>query len=300
MSSIPQTTALSSSNGWFYDLLTKSGVSPTTAHNVVEFVIRPLGIVLVVVIAALLARYGTRIIRRVIGRLAQPAVQRSGSGRTEARLNTMLSLAGNVWRFVVTIIAVAVILGMLGINLTPFVASATVIGAIIAFGAQTLVRDYLSGFLLAVEDQFGIGDTITVNDVTGIVEEVTLRVTTIREFDGSVWYVANGDIRKVSNTSRGWAKAVIDLTVAPSEQGDLDRAKNLILSAAREVARSPLFATSSRNEPQVLGVVSADSGTCEIRLSLRTSTARRAELERALREAAVSALIDAGLWAKPA
>src|SRR5271156_5746049 len=69
MSSIPQTTALSSSNGWFYDLLTKSGLSPTTAHNVVEFVIRPLGIVLVVVIAALLARYGTRIIRRVIGRL---------------------------------------------------------------------------------------------------------------------------------------------------------------------------------------------------------------------------------------
>src|SRR4029077_492010 len=107
----------------------------------------------------------------------------------------------NVWRFIVAIFAIAIILGMIGINLTPLLASATIVGATIGFGAQQLVRDYLSGFLLTVEDQFGIGDTISVDGTTGTVEDVSLRVTQVRAEDGSIVYLPNGDIRALRNSS---------------------------------------------------------------------------------------------------
>src|SRR4029077_12129827 len=112
--------------------------------------------------------------------VANQTAARSGSPRAGARVSTMSALAANVWRFFVFVITVVTILGMLGLNLTPLLASATIIGATIGFGAQQLVRDYLSGFLLTVEDQFSIGDTVSVDNVTGTVEDVTMRVTRVR------------------------------------------------------------------------------------------------------------------------
>ena len=97
----------------------------------------------------------------------------------------------------------AIILGIIGINLTPLLASATIIGATLGFGAQLIVRDYFSGFLLTLEDQYGIGDSITIGAVSGVVEDLTLRVTRLRAIDGTVYFVANGDIRQLANTSRG-------------------------------------------------------------------------------------------------
>ena len=91
---------------------------------------------------------------------------------------------------------------MLGINLTPLLASATIIGATLGFGAQQIIRDYLSGFLLTVEDQFSVGDSITVDGTGGVVEDVTMRVTRVRGLDGTIYFVPNGDIRLLANTSR--------------------------------------------------------------------------------------------------
>ena len=125
---------------------------------------------------------------------------------------------------------------MLGINLTPLLASATVIGATIGFGAQALVRDYLSGFLLTVEDQFVIGDSIAVNGVSGTVEDVSLRVTRVRAVDGSLVYVPNGEIRQLTNASRGWAKAVVEVTVPIASTAALERATRVAMDAATRVA----------------------------------------------------------------
>ena len=149
---------------WFEDLLTRSGVDPSTAQSLNEFVLRPLEIILVVVAALLAAHYGAKVIRRGLTKMARPATGRADSPRAENRVATVVGLISNVWRFFVVIVAIFIILGMLGLDLTPLLASATVIGATIGFGAQSLVRDYLSGILLTVEDQFGIGDTLTVND----------------------------------------------------------------------------------------------------------------------------------------
>jgi small-conductance mechanosensitive channel len=295
--------AAADTNGdWLYHLLVKAGVTPSTAHTVHDFVIRPLEIVLVIVVAVLIAHFGARAIRRVLGKVAQQAADRSSGDRTGARAVTLVALVGNLWRFFVGVVAFFIILGMLGVDLTPLLASATVIGATIGFGAQSLVRDYLSGFLLTMEDQFGIGDTVTVGSVTGsglitgVVEDVSLRVTRVRAADGSIWYVPNGDIRELSNASRGWAKAIVDVPVAATDAATLDRAKDVVADAARAVAAGPRFAASCTEPPEVLGIVAADADVCTLRVALRTSTDQHAPLERALREAVVGRLAEEGLW----
>ncbi len=110
-------------------------------------------------------------------------------------------------------IASVVILGDLGINLAPLLASAGVVGVAIGFGAQSMVRDYLAGIFMLVEDQYGVGDVITIGDATGTVENVTLRVTRLRDVSGIVWHIRNGAIEQVGNESQGWARAVVDFPV---------------------------------------------------------------------------------------
>lgn len=208
-------------SGWLYNLLTKSGVDPDTAKTVSDLVIRPLGILIVILVAVVVARFGSRAVRRILQRFADRAEARSGSSRIGARMSTVSAVAANVWRFLVFVIAVGICLGIIGINLTPLLASATIIGATLGFGAQLIVRDYFSGFLLTLEDQYGIGDSITVGTVSGVVEDLTLRVTSVRAVDGTVYTIANGDIRQLANSSRGRAQAVVDLTLPGSSATDL-------------------------------------------------------------------------------
>jgi small-conductance mechanosensitive channel len=281
--------------GWLYTLLTKLGLDPSASQTVVDFVFRPLEILLVLAVAALVARYGARLLRRVLTRATGRAAARGDDERGGARVSTVVALIVNLWRLFVAVVALAIVLGILGIDLTPILASATVIGATIGFGAQSLVRDYLSGMLLIIEDQYGIGDTITVANASGVVEDLSLRVTRLRAADGSVWYVPNGEIRQLTNASRGWAKAVVDLAVAPGDAGALDRVREAAAGAAREVAATAPFAATSTEPPEVVGMVAAAGGTCTVRVALRTVPARRAALERALREAAVARLAAEGL-----
>jgi small conductance mechanosensitive channel len=287
--------ASDNSEGWFYHLLTQAGATPSTARSVNDFVVRPLEVVLVVAVAALVAHFGARAIRRVLGRMATQAAART-EGRPAPRVSTLVTLISNVWRLFVAIVAIAIVLGMLGVNLTPLLASATIIGATLGFGAQSLVRDYLSGILLAMEDQFGIGDTIAVGATTGVVEDVSLRVTRMRAMDGSVCYVPNGEIRQLTNSSRGWAKAMVDVPVSPGDTAAFERVREVVAEAALEVAHSPRFAPTCTEPPEVLGIVDADSATCTVRVALRTTPARRVSLERALREEMVARLADQGLW----
>jgi len=282
--------------GWFYDLLVKAGVDPSTAKTVVDFVVRPLAVIIIVVLAILVAQLGAKAIRHHLGRVIERAADRSPTPRSTSRATATALLVANLWRVFVYVVAVLIVLSTLGINLTPILASATVIAAVVAFGAQQLVRDNLSGFLLTLEDQYGIGDTITVDGTTGVVEDLRLRVTRLRGDDGTVWYVPNGDIRKLGNVSRGWAKAIVELVFSPTAAADLDRVHTVVATAAAGVAASPRFSTSCTEPPEVLGIVASDGTTCTIRVGLRTSTTNRAPLERKLREACVSALMGDGLW----
>ena len=225
--------------GWLYHLLTKAGVSPDTASTVTDLVIRPLSILFVVIVALIADRYGAKVIRRLFERIANQAATRSGSARAGARVTTMSGVMANVWRFFVFVVAGAIVLGMLGVNLTPLLASATIIGATLGFGAQQIVRDYFSGILMTMEDQYNVGDSVTVGGVTGVVEDVTMRLTRFRGVDGTMYVIPNGDIRLVGNLSRRWARAVVDLTLPGATAADLDAVRRVIGDAAHRVAQQP-------------------------------------------------------------
>jgi moderate conductance mechanosensitive channel len=292
--------SIGGNGGWFYDLLRKAGVSRSLSHTLVEFVLRPLEIILIVVIAWLIARVGASFVRRAVLKMGRPAGRLSSSPRAGSRVSTNAALLANAWRFAIAIATIAIILGMLGIDLTPLLASATVIGATVGFGAQALVRDYLSGILLTVEDQFVIGDTVAVNGITGTVEDLSLRVTRVRAVDGSLIYVPNGDIRQLTNRSRGWAKAVVEVDVPLTSTDDISRATALVTEAAKKVADDAPAAAGCTQAPEVLGLVATAGGTGTIRVMLRANHGHRATIERALRASIVGALSDAHLWPEPA
>jgi len=291
--------AVSQGGGWLYDLLTKAGVDHGTAKTVTDLIVRPVGVVVVLIVAIVVARLGSRTLRRILQRFADQAAARSGSQRTGARMSTMSALAANLWRFFVFIVAVAIILGIVGINLTPLLASATIIGATLGFGAQLIVRDYFSGFLLTLEDQYGIGDNISVDGISGVVEDLTLRVTRVRGVDGTVYFIANGDIRQLANTSRGFAHAIVDLTLPGTSAGDLPHAREVIEESARRVAASEAFAGHTSEPPALVTFLDSTENTLTLRLTLHSVPSQRDALTRALREQAIVALSQAQLWPAP-
>jgi small-conductance mechanosensitive channel len=288
--------AVDEGGGWLYHLLTKLGVSPETASTVTDLIIRPLSILFVVIVALVVARYGAKAIRRLLERIAEQAAHRSGSPRAGARVATMSGLVTNVWRAFVLVVAGAIVLGMLGINLTPLLASATIIGATLGFGAQLIVRDYFSGVLMTMEDQYNVGDSVIVGGVTGVIEDVTMRLTRFRGVDGTLYVIPNGDIRLIGNLSRGWARAVVDLTLSGAAAADLDAVRRTVEEAAHRVAARPEFAAHVTEPPTLVGVQGADASTLTVRVMLHTVPSQRDALTRALREEALTALAQANLW----
>ncbi|MHB8329330.1 MAG: mechanosensitive ion channel family protein, partial [Acidimicrobiales bacterium] len=228
--------------GWLYDLLRWAGVGQTTATHVQQVVLKPVTVAMVVLVAVVVGWLGNRVIRHWIGAAVRHAAARADSPRAERRVVTLTAMVANVWRVVIATAAFFVAIGTVGINLTPLLAGATIIGATLGFGAQSIVRDVLSGFLLTVEGQYDIGDTIVVNDTTGVVEDLTLRVTRLRADNGAVWFVPNGEIRKVANTTRGWARATADVVVPAA--CDVDLVLAAVDGAARAVAADERYAVA--------------------------------------------------------
>ena len=291
-----QVGAVAEGGGWLYHLLIKMGVSPDTASTVTDLIVRPLSILIVVGVALLVAHLGAKAIRRVLERVANQTAQRSGSARAGARVSTMTGLVANVWRFFIFVVAAAIVLGMLGINLTPLLASATIIGATLGFGAQQIVRDYFSGVLMTMEDQFNVGDSVSIAGVNGVVEEVTMRLTRFRGVDGTLYTIPNGDVRLNGNLSRGWARAVVDLTLPGAAASDLEGIRLTVGDAARRVEARPEFSGRSTEPPTLVGIQSADASTMTLRVMLHTVPSQRDALTAALREETVVALAREGKW----
>lgn len=258
---------------------------------------KPVAVLLILLVAAAVGWFGSRIIRRWIGAVARRAVGRTDSPRAAARAVTITAMVANIWRVVIGVIAVFVALGTIGINLTPLLAGATVVGATIGFGAQSMVRDLLAGFLLIIEDQFDIGDTLSVGATSGTVEDLSLRVTRLRGVDGTIWFVPNGEIRTLANFSRGWAEAMVDIPVPAA--ADVDEVLAAVSQAADAVVADSRFAASCLAPPRVWGVVAMAADTMTTRVSIRTPTAERERIGRALREEAARRLHGLQVYLPP-
>lgn len=231
------------------------------------------------------------------GEVNQAAAQAEAALIDERRKQRVRAL-GSILRSAasVTIFAIAgfVILGDLSINLAPLLASAGVVGVAVGFGAQSLVRDYLAGIFMLVEDQYGVGDVITVGDATGTVENVTLRITRLRDVNGIVWHVRNGGVEAVGNESQGWARAVIDFPV-PFE-ADLATIRRLLEQTGDAMWNDPTWRAVMLAAPEVWGAQEISSDEVVMRIVAKTAPLRQWEVEREMRVRVKAALHEAGIF----
>jgi small-conductance mechanosensitive channel len=196
----------------------------------------------------------------------------------------------------VTIFSIAgfVVLGDLDINLAPLLASAGVVGVAIGFGAQSLVRDYLAGIFMLVEDQYGVGDVIRIGDATGTVENVTLRITRLRDVNGIVWHIRNGGIETVGNESQGWARAVIDFPVP--FHADLPTIRSLLEQTGNDMWNDPDWRAVMLEAPEVWGAQEISSDEVIMRIVVKTAPLRQWEVEREMRALVKTVLHEAGIF----
>ena len=216
---------------------------------------RTIGPILLIVVLTLVARRGARllvqgVIKAVFDReAAQGSAKELSIIEVAKRRDTIERLGARVIQGFVLIVATLMILDKLAYNIGPAVAGFGVVGIAVGFGAQSLVRDYFNGALILLENQFSLGDVVSIAGVTGTVEDLTLRRTTLRDLDGVVHTVPNGEIKVASNRTRTWARINQDVTV--SYGTDVDRAIDVVNAVGREMADDPLWKGRVLEPPRV-------------------------------------------------
>jgi len=246
-----------------------------------------LRVALVVLIAALVRFLARRLIDRVSARAAAREGPAAG-GRRSQRGTAIGSLLGNAASVVIVTIATLIILGDIGLNLAPILASAGVLGIAIGFGAQNLVQDFLAGIFILLEDQYGVGDVVDIGKVSGTVEAVSLRITRVRDVNGIVWHIRNGTIGKAGNETHGWARAVVDFPVPAGMP--IAAARAALESAAVEMAAEPRWRPLILDPPEIWGIETISPEGLLIRVTARTAPQARPEVTRELRERLKNAL----------
>jgi small conductance mechanosensitive channel len=255
------------------------------------FVGAPLNIVVVVILVLLLRRVTQRAVTRTLTRAVSHASVRDP--RAEARATTISTVLTSSLNVAVLSIGGLLVLGELGVNLAPLIAGAGIVGVALGFGAQSLVKDCITGLFMLVEDQYGVGDIVDVGEASGVVEQVTLRVTRLRSVDGTVWHIPNGVITRVGNKSQLWSMALLDVDVAYG--ADPTAAGEVILDAARRTCEHEQFAPQVLEEPQLLGVEALQADGVTLRLRVKTLPGEQWALMRALRAEIKRSLDVAGI-----
>ncbi len=279
-------TLVTQSAGVIFHVAHALGFSNSTSSHLQSELDRPFRIIVTLVVTIFVSRVGRRLIRRALGKMRRHA-ELTDSGRAR-RIDTVSRITANMWRVIVDIIGLFLALSILGLNLTPFLAGATVIGATIGFGAQSLVRDFLSGFLMLLEDQYRIGDLVEVNHISGTVDEVSLRITRIRDAEGTEWYIPNGQILQVGNRARHWSRAVVGAQV--DVHSDLAEATEVLRRAMREVVKRPELEGKLISDPKVLGVSKVTPTIATIDIEIRTEPLVELEVQRVLLEVVTETL----------
>jgi len=286
-----------------------------TLARVVEWIVaKPLKVLLVVAVAWLLVALLRRGIRRLVEGLVTQREDQAAKRREESagapasahsrrlaeqaeRGRQRAQALGTVLRSLVSVViwslAALIVLGEFGVNLGPLIAGDGIAGIALGFGAQTLVRDFLSGVFMLAEDQYGVGDVVDLGGAGGTVEEIRLRTTRLRDAEGTVWFVPNGEIRRVANKSQRWARAVLDFEVAYDT--DLDAAIGVIKEAADSLWHEQAASATVLEEPEVLGVEALAGGAVVLRVALKVDPGEQWAVARVARRRIKEALDAAGI-----
>jgi moderate conductance mechanosensitive channel len=251
-----------------------------------------------------------RLVRRAIRRMvasmsderglsalrAPTALARTGeipSLRRVQRAETVGALLASVASFGIWTLAGLMALGTLGLDLGPLIAGAGIVGVAVGFGSQNLVRDFISGIFMLMEDQYGVGDVVDAGPATGTVEGVGLRTTRLRDVNGTLWHIPNGEIRRVGNKSQGWSRALLDIEI-PMDAG-IEAAIEIIKATADELWRAEEWSDLVLEEPEVWGVERMSTNGVTIRLVVKTRPLEQWKVARELRARIKTALESAGI-----
>jgi moderate conductance mechanosensitive channel len=222
-------------------------------------------------------------------------------GRRRRRLTTVIGLVGGVVVVIVWFVVVLTMLGAFGVDLGPLIASAGIAGVALGFGSQTLVRDTISGLFIVLESQYDVGDVVDLESegglVSGSVEGLTLRITSVRQFDGTLSIVPNGYVKVARNKTRGWGRAIVDLRVALDE--DTAKVRVVLEELLEELSAQEPFETALRKNPEVLGVTQVTDAAQVIRVVAETEPSKRWEIERELRERITARIAERGIRVPP-
>ena len=245
-------------------------------------------------------------IRRIVTTVTQGVKKREGAADTKAldasplararivqRARTIGLVLSNLLTAGLTISALIAILSELGIAIGALAAGAGILGAALGFGAQSLVKDFIAGLFIVVEDQFGVGDFVDLGTATGVVESIRLRVTQVRDTEGTVWYVRNGEILRVGNQSQGWSRIILDLPLAYNS--DLDKAKKVLEAAALKLTETPAMKSGLIGKPEIWGIQALAGEEVVFRMVQQVRPSKKEVLTRALRAEVKTALDKAGI-----
>lgn len=253
----------------------------------------PLIRIVLTILAALFIRAILQfMIKRIVKGVSKSVkkIENGNSPLAQARLlqrtKTITSVLSNLATWGLVVAVVAVILSESGVSAGAIFAGAGILGAGLGFGAQTLIRDLLSGLFIVFEDQYGVGDTVDLGQASGVVEYVGLRVTQVRDVEGTLWFVRNGEILRVGNQNQGWSRIVIDVALHPTT--DVAKAQDVLRKAAAEVAKSHAKMVST--EAEVWGITAFSGDQVVVRLVQKTKPQHRDLLSRELNLAVKTAL----------
>src|SRR6476659_4706439 len=222
-------------------------------------------------------------------------------GRRRRRVATVIGLLSGIVIVIAWFVFLLTLLKDLGVDITPIIASSGIVGIALGFGAQSIVRDSLSGLFIFIEGQFDVGDTVDLTissgTVSGTIETLNLRTTAVRQYDGTLSTIPNGLIEVTNNRTRGWGRAVVDLPVSLDE--DPDHVRSALEELVEEVAAQQPLDAWLRKPPQVLGVIQLTNVAQVIRIAAETEPSHRIDVERLLRAKVVARMSERGIKAPP-
>ncbi len=241
----------------------------------------------------LLALVGLWMLRAAVRQIEHRLELTTTRAERIGRLKTLVQVGHSAMLVALLIIAAAMALQALDINVAPLLAGAGIAGLALSLGAQTLIKDFIGGFLIFFEDQFTVGDVIQVGEVSGTVEEIGLRATRLRDIEGKLHIVPNGDIRTISNVTADWSQAIVNLNV--DYQADMNRVMSALEAAAKRTQDDAAIKDYLLAQPQALGWIGFSEWAMQVRLMVKTQPGKQWQVMTAMRQYAVEALRDAGV-----
>jgi small conductance mechanosensitive channel len=257
----------------------ESLTNPFSAQNVLQWLIDHGPRILGIILGGLVLLWSIRVAEHRIVKLM--SLGRPGNATVperESRAKTLASVFRNFTSTVIICGGILMILTEVSINIIPLLGGAAVFGLAVAFGAQSLIKDYFNGFMILLENQYAINDVIRIGDAAGCVERITLRMTVLRDLDGSAHFIPHGEVKKVTNMTHGWSRAVFDIGVAYRENAD--HVMDVLMDLGRQMQRDPEFAPLILDAPEMLGVDSFNDSAVVIKFLIKTRPLRQWAVKR--------------------